>query len=423
MLSDVLPARFSGQHALIAPHRSESVAACLRGLATHHLMDKMLDAQMAAATDDFWPTDPKSWMNQVRPYNVVNGVLQIPVRGVLLHDFPYQAWEWATGYKYIERAFQRGMDDPNVRGIAFIADSPGGEVAGCFDACDRIMVKKSSAATKKPVRAFAAESAYSAAFAVICCADEIVVSRTGGVGSVGVVTSHADWSGWMENYGIKITFIFAGKHKVDGNAYQPLPDDVKERIQAHIDELYGIFVTHVAKTREMSDAAVRKTEAECFSASEAVSVGFADSIGALDEELAAFSASLQQDAGALQMSNTAQTAAEQAAANEAALLAARAEARTAERARVAAIMDHAEAKTRPAAARHVALKSDMSVEAAADFLKALPEEKQEKAAGFDLNKRMDGDKQPDINASTSEDARTKDEKDADRIRRAAGWIQ
>ena len=63
-------------------------------------------------------------------------------------------------------------------------------VAGNFDLVDRIFAARGV----KPIRAYAAESAYSAAYSIASAADDITVSRTGGVGSIGVVTVHADYS-------------------------------------------------------------------------------------------------------------------------------------------------------------------------------------------------------------------------------------
>src|SRR5699024_6624417 len=110
---------------------------------------------------DFWFQDD-DWRSSLRPYVVRDGVLQIPVKGVLLHNFPYQFGSWATGYTYIQRAFERGLDDDQVKGIALVVDSPGGEVAGNFDLVDKMYERRD----EKPVRAYAAEMALSAAYSI-----------------------------------------------------------------------------------------------------------------------------------------------------------------------------------------------------------------------------------------------------------------
>jgi ClpP class serine protease len=43
-----------------------------------------------------------------------------------------------TGYDGIRQAFLTAMEDPDISGICLDIDSPGGEVAGCFDLVDVI---------------------------------------------------------------------------------------------------------------------------------------------------------------------------------------------------------------------------------------------------------------------------------------------
>lgn len=373
--------RFASVPALIAPEMADRFHASLEAMATLEDLPKMLATQ-ASNDDNFWPA-PDHWMARYRPYTVVNGVLQIPVKGMLLRDFPFQVGAWATGYTYVLRAWQRGIEDGGVRGIAYIVDSPGGEVAECFDVVDKLFAGRGT----KPARAFVSESAYSAAYAIASVADSIIVSRTGGVGSIGVFTTHFDVSQAMEKGGYKITFIHAGKHKVEGNSFEPLPADVKARIQKRIDSIYSVFVASVARNRSMDEQVVRDTEALTFTAAEAVSNGLADSVGVLDDSLAVYAADLSHTDGEDQMSGSK----DEAAANQAAVDQARAEGvasgkaegitegtkagAVAERTRITTILGSEEGKKRPKAAFSAAINTDMTAEAASKFLAALPEEK------------------------------------------------
>jgi signal peptide peptidase SppA len=372
-----LLASFDLQPSLIAVEMKGMFEACLARASS--ILESIEKAEAPAVmADDFW-FDASDWRSVYRPYIVKDGVLLIPIKGVLLHDFGYQLGSWATGYTYIWKAFERGLADGNVRGIALIIDSPGGHVAGNFDLVDKMFAARG----EKPIRAFAAESAYSAAYSIASAADSIIVSRTGGVGSIGVVTFHIDISKAMDASGIKITFIHAGKHKVDGNAYEALPDDVKDRIQARIDELYGVFVSTVARNRGMDESAVRKTEALTFTATQAKSNGLADEIGSLEDATAAFAAELFPDEGDDNMSTQDKTAADKAA-----LDAARAEGRTegekagreaalkegatSMQARCKEILGSDEAKGRESMANHLAFNTDMDAAAAVELLKAAP---------------------------------------------------
>jgi signal peptide peptidase SppA len=391
-MTNPLMARFAGEPALIEPTQTERFRACLEAVAASEHATILLTEQ-AQTDEDFWQFDPNSFLAMLRPYVVKDGILHIPVKGVLLHNFPYAFGSWATGYIYIQKAFERGMADANVKAVALVIDSPGGMVAGCFDALDKMLAVKS-----KPVRAFAHEAAYSAAYAMAMAADHIAVSRTGGVGSVGVVTSHIDLSKALDAAGIKITFIHAGKHKVDGNYTEPLADDVKARIQARIDELYAVFVSAVARGRAMEEQAVRDTEALTYTATQAVSIGFADSIGSLDDAVAAFAAFLDDQSdnqGEEAMAEEAKTSAVDQAAVDAARTegqtTGRSEGATAERERIAAILGCDEAKDRPALAQHIAMKTAMSPDEAKAMLAASAKETVEAPAQTDDEEEAKGD--------------------------------
>lgn len=375
MQNNPILAHFSSEPTLIATGSEAPFRACIAALFTNDRAQEML-AEQASNEDGFWPA-PDDWRAAYRPYVVKDGILQIPVKGVLLHNFSFNVGSYATGYTYIWRAFQRGMADGSVRGIALMCDTPGGMVAGNFELVDKMFAMKGT----KPIWGFAHESAYSAGYSIISVADKVWVSRTGGVGSIGVVTSHTDLSAMYADWGIKITFIHAGKHKVDGNSSEPLPDDVKARIQTRIDALYDVFVATVARNRNMKEQAVRDTEALTFMASEATSNGLADDIGSLDDALAAFAADLSSDEGEDEMSTGQNQAVDQAALDAAraeghatGLTAGRAEGATAEKTRITAIIGSEVGLARPNAALAAALDTDMTADQATAFLAKLPEE-------------------------------------------------
>ena len=372
-----LASRFADHAACIVnPEQNSVFQACLSSLANMEHAEEMLSGEHAATGEDFW--NPGSeYLARYRPYNVINGVLQIPIRGVLLHQFPF-ATNWATGYEYIWQAYKRGMGDTDVKAIALLEHSPGGEVAGCFEAADRMYALKGT----KPVRAFAHEYAYSAAYAIASVADHIVVSRTGGVGSIGVVTSHISFAKMLEAEGIEVTFIKYGEHKTDGNPYEALSPEARQRIQVRINDLGELFVSKMARNRGKSVEAIRNTQALTYSALEAVQVGLADSVGPLDDAMATYIADLEEaEEGNETMANA--TKEELDAARAEGHAAGRAEGHaaglkegaTGEQARISGILASEEGKKRPKAAMSLAMKSRMSVEDASAVLADMEEEK------------------------------------------------
>lgn len=413
-------AAFENEPALLALGGESKFKAYLEKVDLLASVMESRDSASDRMEDDFWP-EADSYLAAYRPYNVTaDGILVIPVKGVLLNDFPYAYGSYATGYPYISRAVDRGMADGNVKAIAFAINSGGGAVADNFPLVDKIHGYRG----QKPMRAFAAEHAYSAAYSIASAADTITVSSTGGVGSIGVVTSHLDMSKAMDQAGYKITFIHFGEHKVDGNPYEPLPAKVKAKIQSRIDALGKFFVAVVARNRAMSEKAVRETEAATFTAQEAVSNGLADNIGSLDDAMAAFAADLSKEDEQMNIKDMAAVdqAAIDTARNEGFAKGKEEGARdgmaagiTQERDRISAIMNSDAGKARPKAAAKMALNPKLAAldaDAAIEMLAEMPEEKVEATtevqkpegskpadtAGSEFNKAMDSSDNPNLGA-------------------------
>jgi signal peptide peptidase SppA len=318
-----------------------------------------------------------------KPYGFADGIAIIPVHGTLLNRFG-GSWGYATGYDYIRGAFDAALADSQVQGIVFDVDSYGGEVHGCFELSDHVRANRG----KKPIMALVNASAYSAGYALASAADKITLTPSGGAGSIGVVTMHVDYSKMLAENGIKVEFIYAGKHKVDGSPYRPLTKDARDSIQARIDGTYEKFVSLVSRNRRMDAAKVRGTEAACFSAEEAKQNGLIDAVAPPREAFTAFSSRINgtsQEYDQMSIENTETTAgapapeaietpaADAAPAVEAPVAAApAADAAAAERARISAILGSPEAKDRDGLANHLALNTELSVDAARAILAASP---------------------------------------------------
>jgi signal peptide peptidase SppA len=362
-----------------------------------------------------------------KPFAFANGVAVIPMYGALLHR---DNWcdSYATGYDFIRAKYFAALADPDVKGIVFDINSGGGHVAGNFELCDAMHEAKG----KKPTLGIIDNACYSGAYSLGSTLDRLVCTPSGGAGSIGVVMMHASVEGFLAKHGVEITFIHAGKHKVDGNAFQNLPEDVRERFQARIDASYDKFVSTVARNRGLEADAVRDTQALCFNADDALSRGLIDAVQTPSVALAAFFASLDgsdtnpKTKGA-SMSKTDETGGAGDAADATkqgtadittpAAAAPTADAAQAERERCAAITTCEEAKGREELANHFAFKTSMSVDDAKAALAASPKAVAPKAdAGAAFNAAMATTPNPDIKADEGGDADTgKQMSAADRI--------
>lgn len=297
--------------------------------------------------------DPQT---QAKPYVFVDGVAVIPVHGLLLNRFG-GSYGYVTGYTYIRRMRDTAMLDDDVKLIAYDVNSGGGEAAGVFELAQESFELRGT----KPSVAIVNSSCYSAAFAFACAADKIYVTPSGGAGSIGVVATHFDVSKMMDNWGVKVTLIHAGDNKVDGNQFAPLPDSVRADIQTRVDGLYSEFVDLVAQNRGISTEAVRKTQARCYSAADALALGLIDAVASPMEALKL----IQQTGAANAEKLTAETVQEDLAMEET-------EVKANERARIKAITACEAAKGRSDLAEHLAYDTDMSAEAAVVLLEKAP---------------------------------------------------
>ncbi|MBK9161103.1 MAG: S49 family peptidase [Nitrosomonadales bacterium] len=217
------------------------------------------------------------------------GIAVIPVVGSLVRrTVGLDPASGFTSYAEIAGMVDAALADASVEGIVLDIDSPGGEAGGVFELGERIR----AADVIKPVWAVSADSAFSAAYAIGCSASRLMVSRTGGVGSIGVIAMHVDQTARDAQQGYRYTPITAGDHKNDFSPHEKLTPDAHARLQAEVDRLYGLFVDHVAAMRRLDADAVRATEAGIYFGQDAVASGLADAVGSLDAVLAEFSSFL-----------------------------------------------------------------------------------------------------------------------------------
>lgn len=219
-------------------------------------------------------------------YDVVNGVAVISVTGTLVHKLgSLRPYSGMTGYDGFRQAWLTAQNDPEVKAIAEIYDSGGGEVAGCADLFETKMELRGN----KPTWAILSESAYSAAYWLASAADKVIVPRTGGTGSIGVICMHVDMSEALTKAGLKVTFITSegADRKTDGHSEIPLSQDALDGFQHEIDAMGAIFYDSVARARGMTPEQVQGLKAGTFMGADGVTVGLADAVMAPNAAFAA----------------------------------------------------------------------------------------------------------------------------------------
>ena len=211
-----------------------------------------------------------------------SGIAVIPIYGTLVRRTQgLEAQSGLTSYAGIAQSLETALADPSVAAILLDIDSPGGESSGVFDLADRIR----AATAIKPVWAVANDMAFSAAYALASAASRLIVSRTGGVGSIGVIAMHVDQSVKDQQDGIAYTAVFAGERKNDLNPHAPISNEAQGFLQGEVNRIYELFATTVAKHRGMGVNTIKNTQAALYFGADAVASGLADDVGTLDDAI------------------------------------------------------------------------------------------------------------------------------------------
>lgn len=227
-----------------------------------------------------------------KPFVYQDGFAIIPIHGALLNRFAY-SWGFVTGYQAIRRQMNAALEDDDVETIIFDVDSPGGEVAGCFELAEEIRESR----TVKPSLAVVDSLSASAGYALASAASRMVATPSSKIGSIGVVAMHVDLTGALDQAGVKITLIEAPEDgmKTAGSPFRVLDEDARKEFQSSVDKTYDAFIGVVAENRGMTDAAVRETKARVFRAEEALALGLIDAVKTPSEAVSSFLAELADD--------------------------------------------------------------------------------------------------------------------------------
>ncbi|EKO3667252.1 S49 family peptidase [Vibrio metschnikovii] len=210
-----------------------------------------------------------------RSYQVINGIAVVPISGSMVHKYGHvKPYSGMTGYDGIMYRLTEALSDPDVRGVMLDMNTPGGMIAGCFDLADKIAEYRQI----KPIWSLGYDMHCSAGQMIASACNRRIITQTAVAGSVGVIMAHTNVEKMLAQQGVEITLITAGERKADGNPYQSLPADVREKWQAELESNRMMFATKAAQYMNISVEQILATEAETYEGHAAVDVGFADEI-------------------------------------------------------------------------------------------------------------------------------------------------
>jgi len=158
--------------------------------------------------------------NDQKPYQVQNGVAIIDIGGVVAKKMSlFSRISGGVSTQKVKADFREALADPDVTGSSLTSTPPAGP---------------STARRTSPPRSTrpgheTRHGLHRRDDRLGCLLDRLgcrriwVSGETPWVGSIGVVTSHVDYSQWEQKAGIKTTEIYAGRYKRIATEYAPSP--------------------------------------------------------------------------------------------------------------------------------------------------------------------------------------------------------
>lgn len=212
---------------------------------------------------------------------IQDGVALISLAGSLTSGSAgYGIYFGAMGYEDFRNILSQVVADQSVSSIVLNVDSGGGAVAGVQEAA-QLLARVNAI---KPVVTYTGSMMASAAIWIGANASHVMASETAIVGSIGIIRVHMDYSKAMELNGVTATIIRAGAEKALASPYEPLSDLAKTNMQEQANQMYGIFIRDMAKSRNIPTATADTQfgQGREFLGKAAVSVGLIDSVGTLE---------------------------------------------------------------------------------------------------------------------------------------------
>lgn len=199
-----------------------------------------------------------------------------------------------VGSETLATAFRQARRDSSVKAIVFRINSPGGSAL----ASDVIWREAVLAQQTKPLIVSMGDLAASGGYYIACPADVIVANPTTLTGSIGVFGLMFNTQELMnKKLGITFDGVKTNKFADLPDLTRPMTEAEKEIIQSGVNEIYEVFIGHVAEGRKTTTSAIDSIgQGRVWSGVNAKDINLIDEFGGLSRalEIAAEKAGLDE---------------------------------------------------------------------------------------------------------------------------------
>jgi signal peptide peptidase SppA len=220
-------------------------------------------------------------MNGTRYVEMRGNVAVVDVNGVIAKrmDMFEEMCFGGTSTEKLLKDIQTCLDSPDVSSIVLNIDSPGGEAFGINELSQAIYAGRQ----KKPIKAYVSGLGCSGAYWIATAADEVIVDKSGFLGSIGVVTAWMDDSGFYQAMGIRKEVVTSSNAPLKRLNFDN--EEHRAELQRELDSIESVFIKAVARNRGVTVDQVKQdfNQGGVLAGADAVKAGMADRTGSLEE--------------------------------------------------------------------------------------------------------------------------------------------
>lgn len=238
---------------------------------THQTLVKAFQAHITGKqSNDVLPEDEAMAEDEVPVIVAPSSIAVITVEGIIGKRLGLlETMCGGCDLNNVAEAIDKVMADDSIDTIVFDFYTPGGTVTGVPE----LAAKIAEVSKVKNTIAYVDMLCASAGYYLASQCNVVLSAPSADLGSVGVYALYLDETRALEQEGLKVNAISAGKFKLAGASFKPMTDEERGMFQADVDKIYTEFKDAVTSKRNIKE---EDLQGQCFTGVDAINKGYSD---------------------------------------------------------------------------------------------------------------------------------------------------